>query len=108
MVIVLVPSPALGAPMRRRQRARSTISGSRAAFFRTVVPLASVAAISAFSVAPTDTKVNSNTAPVRRPPPARGACMDIAIAQVHLGPHRLKRLQVQIDRARANGTAPRQ
>ena len=43
--------------------ARSTISGSRAAFFSTVVPRASVAAISTFSVAPTETSGNSKTAP---------------------------------------------
>ena len=41
------------APMRLRKAARSAISGSRAALSMTVVPLASTAAISAFSVAPT-------------------------------------------------------
>ena len=58
-----VPSPEMTAPIRRRQCARSTISGSRAAFLSTVVPRASVAAISTFSVAPTETKGNSMTAP---------------------------------------------
>jgi hypothetical protein len=53
--------------MARRQRARSTISGSRAALRISVVPFASVAAMSAFSVAPTETKGNSITAPGARP-----------------------------------------
>ena len=39
--------------MRLRNDARSQISGSRAALSITVVPLASTAAMSAFSVAPT-------------------------------------------------------
>ena len=42
-----VPAPEMRAPILDRQLARSTISGSRAAFSITVVPSASVAAISA-------------------------------------------------------------
>ena len=41
-----MPAPAIFAPIALRQSARSTISGSRAAFSITVSPLASVAAIS--------------------------------------------------------------
>ena len=63
--MVGVPSPLISAPMRRRHWARSTISGSRAAFFSTVVPRARVAAISTFSVAPTETSGNSKAAPLR-------------------------------------------
>ena len=68
MVIVDVPSPLICAPILRRQSARSTISGSRAALLMTVVPLAKVAAIMMFSVAPTEANGKSMTAPLRRPP----------------------------------------
>ena len=44
----------LRAPMDERNAARSTISGSLAAFSMRVVPFASVAAMSRFSVAPTE------------------------------------------------------
>ena len=50
----LCPMPEIFAPMRRSSRARSAISGSLAALSMTVTPLASVAAISRFSVAPTE------------------------------------------------------
>ena len=62
--MVSLPSPAICAPIRRRHWARSTISGSRAALRITVVPRARVAAISTFSVAPTETKGKSTTAPL--------------------------------------------
>ena len=67
MVIVLVPAPSIRAPIFDRQVARSTISGSRAAFRISVVPFASTAAISAFSVAPTETNGKSITAPFSPP-----------------------------------------
>ena len=54
MTMVDVPAPLTRAPIAFRNAARSTISGSLAAFSMRVVPLASVAAISRFSVAPTD------------------------------------------------------
>jgi hypothetical protein len=47
------------APMAIRQLARSTTSGSRAAFSITVWPLASVAAIISTWVAPTETFGNT-------------------------------------------------
>ena len=50
-----VPRPEIFAPIAIRQWPRSSISGSRAALLITVSPLASVAAISAVSVAPTET-----------------------------------------------------
>ena len=65
IVITVDPSPEIFAPIARRRSARSTISGSRATFFKTVVPLANVAAINRFSVAPTDAKGNSYVAPIR-------------------------------------------
>ena len=51
---MLDPSPAICAPIDRKHFTRSTISGSFAAFFKTDVPLAKVAAMMKFSVAPTD------------------------------------------------------
>ena len=50
-----VPAPVILAPILLRQSATSLISGSRAAFSITVVPLASEAAISAVWVPPTVT-----------------------------------------------------
>ena len=49
--------------MALRQRARSPISGSRAALASTVRPSANAAAISRFSVAPTETNGNTMVAP---------------------------------------------
>ncbi len=50
MTIVSSPAPEIRAPMALRRLARSTTSGSRAQFSSTVVPRASTAAISTFSV----------------------------------------------------------
>ena len=94
--------PEIFAPMAMRQRARSSISGSRAALPIRVSPLARVAAISAVSVAPTETKGNSMRAPFR-PLWRRGD--DIAIFQRDGGAQRFQRLQVQIDRPGADGAA---
>ncbi len=47
--------PSIFAPMATSRLHRSTISGSRAALKSWVRPVASTAAISAFSVAPTET-----------------------------------------------------
>jgi hypothetical protein len=54
------------APIAQRQRARSTTSGSRAAFSSTVVPSASVAAISRFSVPVTVTRSKPKRTPLSR------------------------------------------
>ena len=54
--MVLVPAPLTFAPILFRKLARSTISGSSAAFSMVVVPSASTAAIMMFSVAPTEGK----------------------------------------------------
>ena len=56
IIIVSVPAPLTFAPILLSQLARSTISGSRAAFSKVVVPSARVAAIIKFCVAPTDGK----------------------------------------------------
>ena len=54
------------APIAMRQRARSTTSGSRAAFSSTVSPSASEAAIIRFSVPVTVTVSMKTRAPLRR------------------------------------------
>ncbi len=59
--------PSIRAPIAHRHLARSVISGSRAAFSMTVVPLARTAAINAFSVAPTET-IGKLIVPPTRPP----------------------------------------
>ena len=64
MTMRSVPAPEIRAPIATRQRARSMISGSRAAFSSVVVPSASVAAISRFSVPVTVTMSNANRAPL--------------------------------------------
>ena len=61
-----LPAPSIFAPIITRHSARSTISGSFAAFSSTVRPSARVAAISTFSVAPTLTMSNTTRAPRRR------------------------------------------
>ena len=59
------PPPDTRAPMAFSMFARSTISGSRAAFSTVVVPSAATAAMSRFSVAPTLGKSSTTCAPVR-------------------------------------------
>jgi hypothetical protein len=65
-----VPAPEMRAPILLRQSATSTISGSRAAFSITVVPLASAAAMIAVWVPPTVT-LGKTISPPFRP---LGAC----------------------------------
>ena len=67
-----------------------------------MVPRARVAAISTFSVAPTETKGKSTTAPLS---PVRRGRVDVAVAQVELGAERLEAAQVQVDGPRADGAA---
>ena len=55
--------PSISAPIATSMLHRSTISGSRAALNKRLVPLASTAAISAFSVAPTLTTGKSKSPP---------------------------------------------
>ena len=62
--------PSIDAPIATRQLHRSTISGSRAAFSITLVPRAVAAAITTFSVAPTDTIGKRKLPPDSRPPGA--------------------------------------
>ncbi len=63
--IVLSPAPLILAPHLFRKHAKSTISGSLAAFFIIVSPSAKTAASIIFSVAPTDGKFNVIFAPLR-------------------------------------------
>ncbi len=86
------------APIAIRQRPRSSISGSRAAFSITVSPSASEAAISVFSVAPTETMGNSMRAPFK----PRGAGDDhIALFELDLGAERSSAFK-----CRSTGRAP--
>ncbi len=75
-VIVEVPAPVTRAPMRARRSATSSTSGSRAAFSITVVPRASVAAKSTFSVPVTVGVGKRIVVPVSRPlaRPTRETC----------------------------------
>jgi hypothetical protein len=66
ITIVLVPAPEIWPPIALMQLARSTTSGSCAAFSMTVVPQASAAAIMMFSVPVTVTKSITTRAPFRR------------------------------------------
>ena len=66
MRITSEPAPEICAPIATRQFARSTTSGSRAAFSITVSPSASVAAIIRFSVPVTVTMSVNSLAPFRR------------------------------------------
>ena len=61
-----VPLPSILAPMLSSKSIRESISGSIAAFSRTLVPLARVAAIRTFTVAPTETMGK------RKLPPGKG------------------------------------
>jgi len=61
-----LPAPAIRAPIAFRQSARSTTSGSRAAFSITVSPSARVAAIIRFSVPVTVTRSVTMRVPFRR------------------------------------------
>ena len=60
---VEVPIPSMRAPIATSIWHRSMISGSRATLSITVVPLASTAAITRFSVAPTEGKSSHRLAP---------------------------------------------
>ena len=95
-----LPAPEMRAPIAVRQRARSTISGSRAAFSRIVVPSASVAAISRFSVPVTVTMSNTMVAPRRRP-----VRVDVAVLEVDGRAHRLEALDVLVDRPQSDRAA---
>ncbi len=59
--------PRILAPIATSRLHRSTISGSRAALNSWVLPFASTAAISAFSVAPTETTGKLKSPPESRP-----------------------------------------
>ena len=64
MTMTSVPAPHIFAPIACKKRARSTISGSRAAPRKTVSPSAMTAASSTFSVAPTLGKSREISAPL--------------------------------------------
>ena len=101
MMMRSVPAPAMRAPIALRHAARSTTSGSRAAFSSVVTPSASVAAIIRFSVPVTVTMSNTNARAVQ----ARRARVDVAVLEVDLGAHRLQALDVLVDRPQADRAA---
>ena len=63
IVILVVPSPWMFAPIAMRNSPRSTRSGSRAALSIVVTPSARTAAVIIFSVAPTEGKSSTMAAP---------------------------------------------
>ncbi len=67
MVMVSVPAPVIFAPTVFKNLARSTTSGSRAAFLIMVVPSAQAAAIIKFSVPVTVIASNTIVVPFKRP-----------------------------------------
>ncbi len=92
------------APIATRHCARSTTSGSRAAFSRTVSPSARQAAIIRFSVPVTVTVSMKIRAPLSR---AAFAWM-YPDSMPDLGAHGLQPLDVQVDGALADGASARQ
>ncbi len=84
--------------------ARSTTSGSRAAFSSTVSPSANVAAIMRFSVPVTVTVSSTRRAPLRR----SGAGLDVAVLDMNVGAHGLQARDVDVDRTRADRAARRE
>ena len=94
------PPPSMRAPMPLRKSTRSTISGSRAAFSMTVVPSATTAAMSRFSVAPTLGKSSVTCARVQAV--RRGDRIDEAVAGADLDAELGQPADVHVDLARAD------
>ena len=84
-----------------RNFARSTISGSRAAFSMTVVPSAAVAAMSRFSVAPTLGIVERDDGAVE----IVGAHLDEAVLDLDGRAEPLQPADVEVDAPRADVAA---
>ena len=101
---VEVPAPLIRAPIRISSVHRSTISGSRAALSMTVTPLASTAAISTFSVAPT---LGKSSQMVAAGEPVRGARQQEPVLAVHAGAQLLQAADVHVQAAGADRVAPR-
>ena len=101
---VEVPIPSILAPICCSIWHRSTISGSRAALSITVVPSASTAAISTFSVAPTLGKSSQTVAPVE---PLRRAGDDVAVLVLELGAELGQPGDVEVERPAADRVAAR-
>ena len=93
--IVLVPAPRMCAPMRLRNAVRSVISGSRAAFSMTVSPLASTAAVTRFSVAPT----LGNSSTMRAPFSLWQRACDESVRDLELRAHRVQAAEVHVELA---------
>ena len=87
--------------MAHRKFARSTTSGSRAAFSSTVSPSANVAAIMRFSVPVTVTVSSTRSRALE----AARARLDVAVFDVNVRAHRLQARDVNIDRPRSDRAA---
>ena len=99
----LDPIPEIFAPIAISRLQRSTISGSRAALNNCDRPLASTAAMTAFSVAPTETIGKLIVAAGQAAPGRAG--FDIARGELDLRAQALERLQMQVDRTIADRAA---
>ena len=101
-----VPAPSIFAPILLRQSARSTISGSRAAFSITVVPLASDGRHQR-GVGAADRHLGKIDLAAAQA--VVGACaIDVAAVDLDLRAEPLQRHDEEIDRPRADGAAARQ
>ena len=102
--ILEVPAPEMCAPMPVSMAQMSTISGSRAALSISVTPLASTAAISRFSVAPTLGKSSQMVAPFS---PSRRGGDDEAVLAGDLRAHPGQAGHVHVQAPRADRVAAR-
>ena len=93
ILMVSVPAPFILAPILLRKLARSTISGSSAAFSIYVVPSASTAAVIIFSVAPTLGKSRYMVSPTRPCPPATASTYPSSSQTVMIAPRASKPLR---------------
>ena len=84
-----------------RKLARSTTSGSRAAFSRTVSPSASVGGHHEVLGAGDGHRLQHQPRALQAP----GARLDVAVLDVDVGAHGLQARHMDVDRARADGAA---
>ena len=100
-----VPAPSMSAPIATRHRARSTISGSRAALTSTLSPLAKRRGHHHI-LGGADRDDREHDLGAREP--MLGARLDIAAVELDRRAQALQSLDVEIDRPRADGAAARQ
>ena len=98
---VAVPMPEMSAPIATNISQRSTTSGSLAALSIVVTPSANTAAVTMFSVAPTLGNPKRDLGAVQ----AVGGRLQLAVAELELGTHRLQPGDVHVDRPGAEVVA---